>query len=199
MVAEWRNKLDSSLDKNKDLPYSKYFQLATVTSDGLPSNRTVVLRNFLEETKLTFVTDLRTKKVEDVVENNSKGAICWYFPESREQYRLTGQLIVVTPDFADPDLLEARKEAWGALSPGMKAWHSQPPPGHPAGEGQGTAAEAAAPSHPTEAIKSPVPHPNFALVVLDPQTVDYVDLFSNSRRLYTRDPEGGWASQALNP
>eukprot|EP00884_Botryococcus_braunii_P018846 jgi/Botrbrau1/5645/Bobra.55_1s0033.1 len=199
MAAEWRSNLDSSLEKNRDLPYSKYFQLATVTRDGLPSNRTVVLRNFLGETKLTFVTDLRTKKVEDVVENNSKGAICWYFPESREQYRLTGQLVVVTPDFPDAELLEARKEAWGALSPGTKAWHLQPPPGQPAAEGQGTAGKAAAPSPPAETVEGPEPHPNFALVVLDPQTVDYVDLFSNSRRLYTRDPEGGWVSQALNP
>lgn len=59
MSVEWRSKLDASLEKNKDVPSAKYFQLATVSKEGLPTNRTVVLRKFLDETRISFVTDVR--------------------------------------------------------------------------------------------------------------------------------------------
>lgn len=59
MTVEWRSKLDASLESNKNLASAKYFQLATVSKEGLPTNRTVVLRKFLEQTRISFVTDLR--------------------------------------------------------------------------------------------------------------------------------------------
>lgn len=56
----WRQALNKSLDSNKHLKYSQFFQLATVRPDGRPSNRTVAFRGFLEKSdRLTFTTDTR--------------------------------------------------------------------------------------------------------------------------------------------
>ena len=59
-AAPWRNALLKSLDLNKELKYSTFFQLATVKPNGKPANRTMVYRGFVgESTKLTFTTDSR--------------------------------------------------------------------------------------------------------------------------------------------
>ena len=56
----WKSALFKSLEKNGKVPYSKFFQLATVRPDGRPANRTVVYRSILDNTdKLTFNTHLR--------------------------------------------------------------------------------------------------------------------------------------------
>ncbi len=59
MTVKWREKLEASLESNKHLPYAKYFQIATVGSDGTPRNRTVVFRKFKDPASVTFVTDVR--------------------------------------------------------------------------------------------------------------------------------------------
>jgi hypothetical protein len=59
-TAPWRSALLKSLDLNKELKYSTFFQLATVRPNGKPANRTMVYRGFVgESTKLTFTTDSR--------------------------------------------------------------------------------------------------------------------------------------------
>ena len=59
-AAPWRSALLKSLDLNKELKYSTFFQLATVRPNGKPANRTMVYRGFVgESTKLTFTTDSR--------------------------------------------------------------------------------------------------------------------------------------------
>jgi hypothetical protein len=47
----------------------------------------------------------RTFKVEDI-KRNPWSEICWYFPESREQYRLGGDLVLVGEDHPDEQLRE---------------------------------------------------------------------------------------------
>lgn len=60
VTAPWRSALLKSLDLNKELKYSTFFQLATVRPNGKPANRTMVYRGFVgESTKLTFTTDSR--------------------------------------------------------------------------------------------------------------------------------------------
>ena len=59
-AAPWRSALLKSLDLNKELKYSTFFQLATVRPNGKPANRTMVYRGFVgDSTKLTFTTDSR--------------------------------------------------------------------------------------------------------------------------------------------
>ena len=48
----------------------------------------------------------RTFKVEHVKKNPWAEA-CWYFPDSREQFRLGGDLVIIGPDHPDAHLREA--------------------------------------------------------------------------------------------
>ncbi|XDT13675.1 Pyridoxamine 5'-phosphate oxidase [Nakaseomyces glabratus] len=83
------------------------FQFATVAEsvDGipLPKCRTVVFRDFLfDERKtnvLTFNTDLRSNKVEESFPNGNGTCLfeaCFYFHETWEQYRFTGECFLVS-------------------------------------------------------------------------------------------------------
>ena len=47
----------------------------------------------------------RTFKVEHVKQSPWAEA-CWYFPDSREQFRLGGDLVIVGPDHPDAHLRE---------------------------------------------------------------------------------------------
>ena len=59
MACTWRQALAASVKKNKE-PFDKWYQLATVRTNGRPANRTVVHRGFLNNTdKLLFITDAR--------------------------------------------------------------------------------------------------------------------------------------------
>ena len=139
-TAPWRSALLKSLDLNKELKYSTFFQLATVRPNGKPANRTMVYRGFVgESTKLTFTTDsryegatfvpwfsilspsvcepslvhfpvraCRSSKMDDVKEN-PWSEICWYMPESREQYRLSGKLYIIKSDEKDAELKKVKR------------------------------------------------------------------------------------------
>ncbi|KAL6937426.1 hypothetical protein ACO0RG_003932 [Hanseniaspora osmophila] len=64
-----------------------------------PSCRTVVFRDFLFNDKksniLTYVTDLRSEKLQDIKDNGGVFEACFYFPDTMEQYRLSGSTQVV--------------------------------------------------------------------------------------------------------
>lgn len=60
-AAPWRSAMLKSLELNKELKYSTFFQLATVRPNGRPANRTMVYRGFVgDSAKLTFTTDSRS-------------------------------------------------------------------------------------------------------------------------------------------
>ena len=97
-MSDWRVLLLKSLDKTRDMPESRYFQLATVDSGGLPHNRTVVCRGVDENQSLMWVvTDNRNKKVTEL-HSNPHAAVCWYFAKTREQYRMRVSCRVDTPN-----------------------------------------------------------------------------------------------------
>jgi pyridoxamine 5'-phosphate oxidase len=104
----WRQRLVRSLHVNRSQAQSKYFQVASVSKDGLPKNRTMVFRGFVPESlNLVSVTDIRTNKVSDWQLNTPKKfEICWYFAGSREQYRIAGHVSLVSKEI----LKNARKE-----------------------------------------------------------------------------------------
>jgi hypothetical protein len=47
---------------------------------------------------------------------NARVEVCWYFPTSREQYRLSGTAQIVAVDHGDQQLLQARQQAWAKMS-----------------------------------------------------------------------------------
>ncbi|MEL7008161.1 MAG: Npun_F5749 family FMN-dependent PPOX-type flavoprotein, partial [Cyanobacteria bacterium J06588_4] len=135
MLAPWRSPLSSAIHRNRSKPYSRYFQLATVTPDGYPANRTVVFRGFLddEQNRLKIITDTRSAKIQDI-EHQAASEICWYFTKTREQFRISGQLTLVTAQESDRNLQQARKVTWHNLSDSARSQFAWPDPAQPAAD-----------------------------------------------------------------
>ncbi|GET35278.1 Npun_F5749 family FMN-dependent PPOX-type flavoprotein [Microseira wollei] len=191
-LAPWRSPLSRALDLNRSLVYARYLQLATVRADGRPANRTIVFRGFLADTnQLAFVTDSRSQKA-DQIDDQSWGEACWYFLETREQFRLAGQLILVRENNANTDLQKARQSAWQELSDAARLQFAWPHPGQNRAN--------------SEAFEPPPPNPtepllNFCLLLLDPVQVDHLELRGEpqNRWLYQLDSAGVWLTQEINP
>ncbi|XP_028116919.1 pyridoxine/pyridoxamine 5'-phosphate oxidase 2 isoform X2 [Camellia sinensis] len=67
ITGPWKQLLLNALDSNSALKHSSFFQLATIGSNGRPSNRTVVFRGFEENSdKMRINTDCRTHKIDDL-------------------------------------------------------------------------------------------------------------------------------------
>jgi PPOX class probable FMN-dependent enzyme len=191
-AAPWRSPLARALHRNRSLPYARFVQLATVRQGGRPANRTVVFRGFLEPSnQLQFVTDSRSEKYGQI-QTNSQSEICWYFPKSREQFRLSGALTLVGPQYPEQALVTARKHLWQNISDAARRQFVWPEPGQPrAGQ---TAFECPDPD-------PDLPTENFILLLLQPDTVDHLQLKGDpqQRDYYTRQPDGLWQTQAINP
>lgn len=115
VLAPWRSPLARNIHLHRRQPEARYVQLATVSPDCLPANRTVVFRGFLSDTNsLKFVTDTRSAKVQHL-HHHPHGEVCWYFPKTHEQFRFTG-ILAIAPD------LQLR--AWQELSAKAQAQFS---------------------------------------------------------------------------
>lgn len=192
-LAPWRSPLSRALHQNRSLAYARYVQLATVRPDGRPANRTIVFRGFLDQTnQLKFVTDRRSEKAHQIPLQDW-GEVCWYFPKSREQFRLFGKLILVNDDCTDPNLLKARKTQWHDLSDAARSQFAWAAPKQPRAN--------------DEVFELPPPSPaepltNFCLLLLDAIEVDHLQLRGNpqNRYLYRRgEAEAQWSMEEVNP
>lgn len=197
MPTPWRSPLARALHLNRSLVYARYLQLATVQPDGRPNNRTVVFRGFLDTTdQLKFVVDARSEKVVDIHHCNW-GSVCWYFPKSREQFRLVGRLTLVDLDCTDAGLQQARSRQWQELSDNGRLQFAWADPGKPR-----AAPETFSPPPPDPCQ----PLPNFCLLLLAPVQVDHLELRGDPqhRHLYKfveqdEFTEQGWSVQDINP
>lgn len=190
-LAPWRSPLARALHRNRSLVYARYLQLATVQTNGRPANRTVVFRGFLADSdRLKFVTDARSQKIDQIAAGHW-GEACWYFPKTREQFRLAGALTVVQPTHPDSELQQARHIAWQELSDAARAQFAWPYPGKPKAS--------------SDEFELPPPDkstalPNFCLLLLEPDHVDHLELKGNpqNRSLYQWDSDR-WSVQEVNP
>jgi len=158
-----------------------------------PANRTVVFRGFLEDTdQLKFVIDSRSEKAEQI-EHQPWGEACWYFPNTREQFRIAGYLTLVRSSSADSEREIARQKSWQELSDAARVQFAWPHPGETRAE------DAGAFSPPPPDAVSPLP--NFCLLLLDPVQVDRLELRGEpqNRWLYRRDSSQSWSTLAINP
>jgi pyridoxamine 5'-phosphate oxidase len=198
-LSPWRSPLARALHRNRSLPYVRYLQLATVRPDGRPANRTVVFRGFLDGTdQLKFAIDRRSQKAEQIP-LQAWGEGCWYFPKTREQFRLFGKLTLVSADPPDLELSQARTRLWQDLSDAGRIQFAWAQPGAPR-----AAAETFTPPPPD----AEMPLPNFCLLLLDPEQVDHLELRGDpqNRYLYDRIYEqtqsqtaSTWSVQSVNP
>ncbi|MEH2206858.1 MAG: Npun_F5749 family FMN-dependent PPOX-type flavoprotein [Nostoc sp.] len=192
-LAPWRGAIAHALHRNRSLVYARYLQLATLQANGRPANRTLVFRGFLEDTnQLKFITDNRSAKA-DQIQQQPWAEICWYFPNTREQFRITGCLILVSGDDSDQVLQPARIAMWQELSDAARLQFAWPHPGKPRVQ----TPEAFAPPAP-EPMQ---PVPNFCLLLLDPVQVDHLELRGEpqNRKFYQRDENQEWFCEEINP
>ncbi|MEH2271067.1 MAG: Npun_F5749 family FMN-dependent PPOX-type flavoprotein [Nostoc sp.] len=192
-LAPWRGAIAHALHRNRSLVYARYLQLATLQANGRPANRTLVFRGFLEDTnQLKFITDNRSAKA-DQIQQQPWAEVCWYFPNTREQFRITGYLTMISSDDVHQDLQPARLAMWQELSDAARLQFAWPYPGKPRIQEAG--AFEPPPPDPVE------PVPNFCLLLLDPVEVDHLELRGEpqNRWLYCRNDQQQWTSEAINP
>ncbi|MBD1905736.1 MULTISPECIES: Npun_F5749 family FMN-dependent PPOX-type flavoprotein [Cyanophyceae] len=190
-LAPWRSPLAGALHRNDSQPHCRYLQLATVRADGRPANRTVVFRGFLPDTnQLKFVIDSRSQKPEQI-DHQPWGEACWYFTNTREQFRLAGTLTLVQQEHPNPALQQARQTTWKDLSDAARVQFAWPAP-------RETRADAVTFSPPPPDSAQPLA--NFCLLLLEPVQVDHLELRGEpqNRWLYSLDSQT-WTTQAVNP
>lgn len=185
-VPGWRNRLEAALAAHAHLPQACFVQVATVRLDGRPANRTLTFRFFLDDDRLLFTADRRTEKMAQLAANPWTEA-CWYFPESRVQFRLLGKL---RQENADNDALRlAQARTWRertGLSRQSFGWPASGAPRAPAG-----AFETREPAEPPD---------SFCMLALDPEQVDVLDLAQqpHDRRIHYLK-NGAWSEARINP
>jgi pyridoxamine 5'-phosphate oxidase len=185
-LPPWRSAVARALHRNRSLPNARYLQLATIDSQGYPANRTVVFRGWQEpQSNLQFVTDLRSAKIPQVL-HSPQAEACWYFPKTREQFRLRGKLEIV--DLAS----KQRLLAWQQLSAAARSQFFWPPPGEPR-----LAQVAFATGDLPDDVEPPE---SFGLLLLIPQRVDFLELRGEpqNRCLYELC-DGDWSIANINP
>ena len=187
-MSVWRQRLVKSLYQTRSTPESRYFQLATQSSDGKLYNRTVVCRG-LDENRdaLWLITDTRSQKWQDL-HHNPHAAVCWYIAKTREQYRFTVRCALLTME-SDEALC---KQHWERLSEPAKAQFLWGKPGElRANPEQALVAEQTATDKPPS---------QFGVVRLDISNVDYLCLKGNpqTRERYRLDGEQ-WQLETIIP
>ncbi|MEL7330118.1 MAG: Npun_F5749 family FMN-dependent PPOX-type flavoprotein [Cyanobacteria bacterium J06559_1] len=199
-LAPWRSPLSRALHRNRAQPFARYLQLATVRPEGTPANRTIVFRGFLADTnQLMFICDRRSEKTDHILQNPAAEA-CWYFTKTREQFRLSGRLTLVTaePDAAEQAGQQARHTVWQNISANAKIQFAWPHPKSPRADD-----DAFSPPAPDEQT----PPPTFCLLLLTVHNVDHLALRGDpqNRTLYeltretSTDVAQDWRTVRVNP
>ncbi len=188
--TSWRILLEKSLEHHRNITYARYLQLATVTTENRPANRTVVFRGFYgDKDCLKFAVDSRSEKVSQMTVQPWAEA-CWYFTETREQFRLSGVLHLIRVDDADMTLQQARQTSWQKLSDSARLQFAWDEPGRLRAKDANFAMPAPQPVEPLS---------NFCLLLLEPMQVDYLNLLGNPQNRYIYQRNGGWSVEEVNP
>ncbi len=202
ILPPWRSAIARALHRNRSLPHARYLQLATVDGHNRPTNRTLVFRGWLEpESQLKFVTDIRRRSLSygesQKALNLDSGAsdwaeICWYFPKTREQFRVNGKLLLVKANCATASHYKARQEAWQQMSDSGRISFAWATPG----ANRSAELEAFNPPQPD----SQQPLDNFCLLLLTPVAVDHLELRGEPQNRYRYElVSGEWAMREVNP
>ena len=216
----WVQDLNVALDKNSADMHSRFMQLATVRhhddeegSGFRPHVRWVVFRGFAagNATTLKIITDSRSDKVEDL-KASPFAELAWYFVASREQFRLTGRVQLVTATETDPALALARTQQWAALSDNARLQFIWPvPKASQEEDGMSDEARKAVFNPPAPPASSPPPD-TFVLLLFHPSQVDHLQLRPNPQLRTIHDKkkqkmgkgvcmaaEEEWESRRVNP
>ena len=85
--------------EKKEIRDPNAMQLATVSKNGMPSVRTVLLKDIING-DFVFYTNYESRKSEEINET-AKGAICFYWKSLNRQVRLVGSIQKVSDEISD--------------------------------------------------------------------------------------------------
>ncbi len=85
--------------KEKEIRDPNAMLLATVSKEGMPSLRTVLLKDIINNSFI-FFTNYESKKAKDILETG-KGAICFYWKSLNRQVRLVGNIKKISSEISD--------------------------------------------------------------------------------------------------
>lgn len=188
--STWQVLLEKALEHHRNITYARYLQLATVNAENRPANRTVVFRGFYGNADcLKFAIDSRSEKVHQIV-GQPWAEACWYFTETREQFRLNGLLHLVQADNADMALQQARQASWQELSDNARLQFAWDNPRKPRTQDSNFNPPAPSPVEPLA---------NYCLLLLEPMQVDYLNLLGNPQNRYIYSRDDGWKVEEVNP
>jgi pyridoxamine 5'-phosphate oxidase len=85
--------------EKKEIRDHNAMQLATVSKNGMPSVRTVLLKDIIN-CDFVFYTNYESRKSNEINETG-KGAICFYWKSLNRQVRLVGDITKVSEDISD--------------------------------------------------------------------------------------------------
>jgi len=177
----WQDDLEAARDRHRSDPTARFAQLATTDEARRPRCRTVVVRRFDPKTaRLHVVTDARSAKVAQL-ERSPWAELCWYFPKTREQFRLLARGTVLRGDITH--------ELWEGLSGDSRRSFLWPAPG-----------QSRAPEANFDVADPGAVPPSFVGLLFEVEEVDYLVLDGppHHRCSYTR--EGGtWHAKPVNP
>ena len=181
----WLECLDVALKKNRRDPASRYFLLATIRPDGSPANRTVVFRGFGPNEEIQFISDTRSQKISELKQKQN-AAICWYFSDTREQFRISG--VVKTELSRGSDLAQ---ELWQKISEQARSQFYWPEPGHEFKE--------LAQDFSSIDFNSSTPPEEFCVLRFSPVEVDYLSLRGIPQaRFRSFRSDGSWIAERIN-
>lgn len=221
----WRQRLARSLHINRSQVHSKYYQVASVCPSGHPKNRTMVFRGFLPGTQnILSVTDSRSEKVSEWQgSEKSYFEICWYFTGSREQFRVSGEVALISPsleagyqgsDFGEQTKTSLIKQQWSNLSSNAREPFYSSSPKAPFDEHSAAltpqdelltltndAKQIDSNSNAANTILSDKVDisDNFCVIVFTPHTVDYLNLKSKPQQRCLYDIQDSWKERVVNP
>lgn len=180
LVSSWRQRLARSLHLSRSKPHARFVQLASLDETGRVQNRTLVFRGFVDDTdQLIMITDTRSDKFVGL-EQHPEVAVCWYFEKTREQYRVNGNVQIVTS--ISPEAL-LRQQVWHRLSVSAKEqfyWYL----------------DDAVVNH---LIKDRLIPDTFSVLLLHPDKVDYLHLGETHQRTISQLSHNKWQEKPINP
>lgn len=167
---------------HRNLP-QRELQVGTVSPEGVPAVRTVLLRGFAKDMPY-FFTDLRSRKANHLAGNPLVTLHAW-FPLTREQFRLTGRA-TLHGRYAEGPWAARRADAWQRLNDESRLAFGGPPPGR---------------TYVTPGLIDlpPSPPEEFVVVSVEVNDADWLALGPPATRAGFRLLGAGWVQQSLTP
>ena len=176
-IPQWRQVLKSAQIKEGNTYSSKWMQLATTNEKNEPRLRTVVFREWKNNTSMIIFTDKRTKKVRDI-ELNKNVEILWLFFKSKSQFRFKG----------NAELIPDKIDYWNKLSAKSKEKWYWPHPGKKRNNEDFN-----------NNLISSNPPENFLIIQINLEIIELLKLSQPFHKRYSWQKDHNWERTELNP